>query len=163
MKKHELTEEQDRAYKVLADAGSFYTGYNEIDKDEEADEDTDYDYRFLLNMNDTFFWGCADSENVPPEELPSVLRLFRRYGYMGLNYWVVKERGMKWTDIQFPSIQRQIQFIQAEEDIIAALPPKHNYCWSRAAYTIDSYYNIQDGDGYKKVLHSEQVTQETLE
>lgn len=156
MIKHELTEEQDKAYKILADAGAFYTGYNETDESEEADDEADYDYRLQLNMNDTFYWGCADSENVPPDELPTVLKLFKRYGHMGLTYWVSKARDMVWTDAQLTHVQRQIQFITAEEDIRSSLQPNYSYCWSKATYTIDTQYQIQDGDGYKKVLHSEQ-------
>jgi len=52
------------------------------------------DGKFLLNMNDTFCWACADAEEVPFEELKDAVSLFSNFGYDGLIYWVAEKRGI---------------------------------------------------------------------
>lgn len=49
--------------------------------------------QFKLNMNDTFWFACADCEMVNKEDIPKVASLFRNFGYKGLTYWVAEKRG----------------------------------------------------------------------
>lgn len=51
------------------------------------------DNKFRLNMNDTFSWACADSEDVDEKDYKEILRLYDLYGYEGLIYWVSEVRG----------------------------------------------------------------------
>ena len=60
----------------------YYTGAGWIMKD-----------KFVLNMNDTFSWGCADAEDVPFGKLQEVVDLYHRYGDSALTYWVAEQRG----------------------------------------------------------------------
>lgn len=59
------------------------------------------DDTFMLNedgswyvfLNDTWYWGCADGEDIPKEEEKEVAELFREYGRAGVFWWVAKKRG----------------------------------------------------------------------
>jgi hypothetical protein len=51
------------------------------------------DGKFDLNLSDTFYYACADCEEVPVEQLGEVARLFKLYGFWGAVYWAAKRRG----------------------------------------------------------------------
>jgi hypothetical protein len=48
---------------------------------------------FSVNCSDVFFWGCADAEDVTPENLP-LLRLALEQGG-GTDLFVARVRGMR--------------------------------------------------------------------
>ena len=50
------------------------------------------DNKLFLNMNDIFFYACADSEEVPEDKINEVANLFTRFGLAGLIYWVSEQR-----------------------------------------------------------------------
>lgn len=70
------------------------------------------DGSFVLNVNDTFYYATADCEEVPAGEVAAVARLFRRYGYHGVNYWVATRRG---HNPQIPKYARGVAWVQGEE------------------------------------------------
>lgn len=47
-----------------------------------------------LNMNDTFGYACADSEEVTLSEIPEVYRLWKKYGHHGLTAWSAVKRNV---------------------------------------------------------------------
>jgi len=76
--------------------------------------------KLVLNLNDAFFWACADCEEVPEDEIGAVADLFRSYGQCGLYYWAFKKQ--KLSKVEFKDIQRMIDFVAAEEAQIAREP-----------------------------------------
>jgi len=77
------------------------------------DEDRWIAGRHMLNLNDTFGWACADTEEVMPEEIPAVARLFRLYGMCGVYYWVAVKRGCE--TCEFKDVNRFMDFVRREE------------------------------------------------
>ncbi len=69
--------------------------------------------KFVLNVNDTFFYACADCEEVSPEEYRTVASFFKRYGFDGICYWVSIKRNIK---SQIPEVQEEIDRIAAAEE-----------------------------------------------
>jgi hypothetical protein len=47
----------------------------------------------VLNLNDTFAYACGEGEPVPPEALPEVIHIYRRFGPVGCICWAAKQRG----------------------------------------------------------------------
>lgn len=47
---------------------------------------------FSLNMNDTFYYACADSEEVPMMDIPVVHHIWKELGYDGLVAWAALRR-----------------------------------------------------------------------
>ena len=85
---------QDLALLVLSDIGFL-------------DED-----KFYINLGDTFYYACADAEEVKPEEYHAVAMLFKRYGWDGAVYWASKKRN---ENSEIPSIQASIERVESEE------------------------------------------------
>lgn len=48
-----------------------------------------------LLMNDTFAYACADGEDLPLDELPTVLELWRQFKWGGLIAWAAHRRGIE--------------------------------------------------------------------
>lgn len=55
-----------------------------------------------LNMNDVFFWGCADYEEVPDDLVAEVYNAWKADPMNGVVRWVSRRRGTKpqkpWLD-----------------------------------------------------------------
>ena len=45
-----------------------------------------------LNMNDVFFWGCADAEDFNYIDAPFLLEITKKYGTDGLIAWTKHQR-----------------------------------------------------------------------
>jgi hypothetical protein len=102
---------------LLATGAFFYRG-----EFGDADEPTDWipDGGLAINLNDAFFWACADFEAVTKDEIAEVARIYRRYGQCGLYYWACKKtNGWK---VEFKDTQRMIDFVRREEEQIAREP-----------------------------------------
>jgi len=52
----------------------------------------DYAFSVNLNANDTFAWGCADSETVEIDELPGLIELRDKFGCDGVNAFMAAKR-----------------------------------------------------------------------
>lgn len=89
-----------------------------------------------LNLNDAFFWAVSDSEYVPDEELPRVGELFFTYGWHGILYWVWNRRG-RFTP-EFLDVQRFIEFVAHEQDVIDEEPSSSRRAYKRVTYTLGS-------------------------
>lgn len=100
----------------------------------EPDEDDGLTSPRVLNLNDTWSWGCADCEDVPEEEIPALATLFWRYGNCGILYWVSERRGQCRSD--FTDINRMIEFVRNEEQIRAELPDSSQRAYGKRTYTI---------------------------
>jgi len=98
----------DEARKFLTAADLFFG----------ADED-DHDGKWeqTIDLSDTFAWACADGEYVPDDELPLVAKLFARYGFCGVLWWVSVRRGG--DRAEFADVNRFIEFVANEEAIRA--------------------------------------------
>jgi len=48
-----------------------------------------------INCSDTFFWGCADGEDISIEELPELLECFKLSPNHGGDLWVCRKRKMR--------------------------------------------------------------------
>ena len=77
-----------------------------------ADVINDDHGHYVLDMNDTFYYACADGEEVKPEEIKEVARLFRWYGFPGLNYWVAGKRG---HDPEIPQHREEVEYVRGKE------------------------------------------------
>lgn len=96
------------------------------------DEDDELPPR-SLNLNDTFWWGCADTEQVPEEAVPEVAMLFWRYGWNGILYWVAQRRG---TSGEFLDVQRAVEFVRQEEALRQRVPRSSTRAYTRLVYTL---------------------------
>lgn len=68
--------------------------------------------QFLLNMNDTFYYGSDCEPVVGEEEIKEVARLFGSYGYSGVTYWVAKKRNY---DPQVTKYKDQVRNVRRME------------------------------------------------
>lgn len=89
---------------------------------------------FLIILNDTWGWACADCEPIPEENLIEVAELFRRYGYCGLLYWAGKKQGV--TRSEFEDINRFMDFVKNEEAIMAEVPDSNRRAYAKREYTL---------------------------
>ena len=53
---------------------------------------------FAVNMNDTFYYACADSEEVGADEIDAVYRAWKMFGYDGVVAWTAIKRGCEPID-----------------------------------------------------------------
>lgn len=52
----------------------------------------DWAFSVEINMNDTFHWGCSDSERISVYDLPKILDLEKKYGVAGVDAFVARQR-----------------------------------------------------------------------
>ena len=85
----EATLEQLRAAMELAAYDELhFSFYNE-----ETNTYTKEPHPFII-VSDTFASGCADGENVAWEEVPGLLKAYKREGWPALVRWVARKRNM---------------------------------------------------------------------
>jgi hypothetical protein len=89
-----------------------------------------------INLNDTWYWACSDCEVVSPQEMKAVARLFNKYGFAGILYWVYKKRNDEYT--QFEDYNRFIDFVAKEEEIIRKIPGSTKRAQYKCQYTLGS-------------------------
>ena len=70
------------------------------------------DGKFFLNMNDTFWYACADNEEVSKGEIKDVAGFFATYGYKGITYWVARKRGF---DPEIPRYKNDVGEVRKAE------------------------------------------------
>jgi antitoxin HicB len=70
------------------------------------------DGKFILNMNDTFYY-CADAEEANEEEVKEIERLFVNHGYKGITYWVANKRGY---DPEIPRHKKDVEDVRRIEN-----------------------------------------------
>jgi hypothetical protein len=116
----------EEARQLLTAAGVFFGAYFPED-DKVLDQS--------LNLNDVFGWGGSDTEYVSDEELPRVAELFFRYGFPGIEYWVAEEKRGGLVP-EFYDVQREIQFVKAEENIRKEIPQHSKRAYTKKQYTI---------------------------
>lgn len=121
--------EIERARELLRLASVFF-----YDDPSELDDDESPEFLQMLNMNDTWGWACADGEYVPDDDLIEVSRLFWRYGYCGVLYWVSERRGQ--AKSEFADINRFIQFAREEEKIREEVPGENKRAYTKREYVI---------------------------
>lgn len=102
--------------------------------DEDLIEEGDGTPPRAIDLNDTFFWACADCEEIPDECLVEVDDLYSRYGLCGVYYWVCKRRGT-WK-VEFKDIQRMIDFVVREEGLRAEEPNSNRRAYRNLKYTL---------------------------
>lgn len=75
--------------------GNFFLtiGSNFFDYDDE-----DGKKNWYIFLNDTWYYACADAEEIPEEDYKLVIELFKYFGELGLLFYVYKKRG------HYPSI-----------------------------------------------------------
>lgn len=123
----------DQARELLKRAGLFY--YDDEDPpdvEEYPDPEDRKRAAQMLNMNDTWGWATAFGQAITDEELPEVGRLFIRYGYCGVLYWVSEKNEQMHSE--FADINRFVDFVRAEEKAIKDCPD-----WNKRAYFKVSY------------------------
>jgi hypothetical protein len=59
--------------------------------DEEAEDWTD-GFSLALNVNDTFYYASADAEGMELKDAPSLVNLYKLFGFCGLAAWVAIKR-----------------------------------------------------------------------
>ena len=105
------------------------------DEDDEATgHERDKKWNQMLNLNDTFFWACADAEYVSDEELPEVASLFFRYGWCGILYWVNLKRGSE--RVEFLDVRRFIEFVSKEEQLRKDVPGSSQRAYHKLSYSL---------------------------
>jgi len=115
----------EEAKKLLYSADLFF--YDEEDEEDEFDKP-------MLNMNDVWGWACADGEFVEEDEFAELARLFRRYGWCGVLYWVSKKRGGERSE--FLDNNRFIDFVAQEEALIASVPESDKRAYYKYPYSL---------------------------
>jgi hypothetical protein len=73
-----------------------------------------HDGKYRVNLSDTFFYACADAEEVGEGDMDTVLRLHGKYGRAGLVFWAAERRGY---DPEIPRYQRTVAAIRALEAV----------------------------------------------
>ena len=68
---------------------------------------------FDLNMNDTFFFATSDVETLNKEEAKEVIKLIKRHGFKGMDYWVAQKRGY---DPEIPRYAKRVEEVRALEE-----------------------------------------------
>jgi len=87
-----------------------------------------------LNMNDTWAWAVADSEEVPATDVAAVAGLFRRWGWPGIVYWVSeRHQGQRSA---FKDINRFIDFVRHEEELRKVEPSSSKRAYKAITYTL---------------------------
>ena len=66
-----------------------------------------FDGALVLNCGDTFAYVCADTEEVPDDQIDTVRRLHDKHGYTGLVAWIARRRGTE------PLLQRRTEAYRA--------------------------------------------------
>lgn len=87
-----------------------------------------------LNMNDTWAWASGWGEYVPDDELPEVARLFCRYGWCGVLYWM-SERHEQMRS-KFHDINRFVDFVRNEERIRKEVPDSSDRAFEKRTYVL---------------------------
>lgn len=114
----------DEARQLLTTAGLFF----------EPDPEEGMTSAQVLNLNDAFYWACADAEKVPDDELQKLATLFWQYGQCGVYYWVLERRGDK--KVEFVDVNRFVEFVRAEEAIRVEEPSSSKRAYLKRQYTI---------------------------
>lgn len=73
--------------------------------------------KFVINLNDTFFYACADNEEISKEEAKEVIIMIKKYGDSGLIYWIAKKRNY---DPEIPEYKALVEKVRAEEENIGS-------------------------------------------
>ena len=115
---------QEDALELLRLTNVFY----DIDEDEP-------EMKQMINLNDVFGWGVADCEKVEDSELVEVAKLFKKYGWCGILYWVseIKRGGLR---SEFLDNNRFIDFVKLEEDLIKQEPDTDKRAYKIYKYTL---------------------------
>ena len=118
----------DEARTLLTVADVFYGD------DEEATDEENTRSRQTLNQNDVWGWALAWGEYIEDAELPEVARLFLRYGWCGLYYWVSEKHGQMRSE--FEDINRFVAFVRNEEVILKDFPNSSERAYLKTSYVI---------------------------
>ena len=62
---------------------------------------------WMVNLSDTWYYACADCEDIEPEEYKDVAKWYRDYGYAGVLWWVFLKREHE------PQVARPKKLVQA--------------------------------------------------
>lgn len=73
---------------------------------------TRYDDKFLLTLNDIFYYA-SDSEEINKEDVKEITKLYRSYGRAGVIYWVSKKRNNEIP--QIPMFVTMLDFVNHME------------------------------------------------
>ena len=119
----------EESRKLLEAAEVFFGYYPEYDDEE------DKDMAQTLNLNDAFFWACADGEYVSDEELPRVAELFWRYGNCGILYWAAIEKN-NMNKVEFADVNRFLEFVKNEEEIRKKYPDSNDRAYFKTKYIV---------------------------
>lgn len=68
------------------------------------------DGKWYVFLNDTWYYATSDSEEMPEEEWPKIVDLYKSYGNAGVMYWVYLRRGHL---PQIASTRRKVLAIEA--------------------------------------------------
>ena len=101
----------------------------------DCDPDDDPMEAQTLNLNDAFYWACADGEHVADNELLRVSELFWRYGIHGIYYWVLVEKRNN-AKAEFLDVNRFVEFVTREEELRKAEPSSSRRAYQKVQYTI---------------------------
>lgn len=124
----QLTEGQIEAADCLAEGLALLRAADVLwEKDDEHNER-------LIIFNDVWCWGSADCEALPDAEVPRVAELFKRYGWCGLLYWCSEKRGG--CRSEFKDNNRFIDFVKAEEALVASVPDSNKRAYTRLTYQL---------------------------
>jgi len=79
------TPEQLAAVMALVEDGHLFDPWEDIDPSE---------FTLCLNMNDTFYWACADGEEITAADAVAVHDVAQEFGTDGVTAWAAHRRGM---------------------------------------------------------------------
>lgn len=73
----------------------------------------------FVNCNDLFAWACADAEDLPLEEVPTLYKAWKAEGRWGVEKWCCRRRNQR----PQPPVERQMREAGVWDAEMEALPP----------------------------------------
>jgi len=95
------TPEQLTAITSLIEGHDLFDPWSDLSRSE---------FTLCLNMNDTFYWGTADGEEITPEDAVVVYQVAQKFGADGVTAWVAHRRGY---EPQIDSIRKRERYQKA--------------------------------------------------
>lgn len=63
-------------------------------------------FNLQLNMNDTFFWGCADGEEIDADDALDLVKYIQKYDYFAIDAFVSVKRELLGEGVVHPMLMQ---------------------------------------------------------
>lgn len=113
-------------------------------------------FRLSLNLNDTFFWACADAEEIDAEDSLDLVKYIQKYDYFAIEAFVSAKRELLQEGIMHPMLMQDNYKKYFGDDV---LEKRKLYIQARAEIMQAIISGTEFGDvgyEYKKIKDDEQ-------